>query len=88
MAVLYMHSIVHAVTGAAPSQDLTTCTIDRVANMHPNEGVGPSIFFDPSHFSIPPTVGPNYATSTPHSTLKQLTSIDTCGARANRGYNS
>nr|DAP36163.1 MAG TPA: hypothetical protein [Caudoviricetes sp.] len=37
---------------------------------------------------MPPTVGPNYATSTPHSKLKQLTSTDTCGAPASRGYNS
>ena len=44
--VLYMHSIVHAVADTL-SQDPTTCTIDRVANMYHNEGDGPSIFSTP-----------------------------------------
>lgn len=70
------------------SQDPTTCTIDRVANMYPNEGDGPSIFSTPLASPQLPTVGPNYATSTPHRIVKQLTSIDICGARANRGHNS
>lgn len=70
-----------------PSQDTTTCTIDRVANMYPNEGDGPSIFSTPSlHHSSHGWL--NYATSTPHSKLKQLTSTDTCGAQARRGHNS
>lgn len=33
------------------SQGLPTCTIDRVANMYPNEGDGPSIFSTPSRFT-------------------------------------
>nr|DAU95488.1 MAG TPA: hypothetical protein [Caudoviricetes sp.] len=48
-----MHCIVHA----PPSQDPTTCTIDRVANMHPNEGDGPSIFSTPLASPQLPTAG-------------------------------
>nr|DAX24032.1 MAG TPA: hypothetical protein [Caudoviricetes sp.] len=47
---------VHAVP-VSPSQDLPTCTIDRVANMYPNEGDGPSIFSTPLASPQLPTAG-------------------------------
>lgn len=43
---IWQVGIVHVVADT-PSQVPTACTIDRVANMHPNEGVGPSIFSTP-----------------------------------------
>lgn len=49
--------IVHSVLGQDAShigKTSTECTIDRVANMHHNEGDGPSIFSTPSlHHSFP-----------------------------------
>nr|DAP92152.1 MAG TPA: hypothetical protein [Caudoviricetes sp.] len=47
LVVIGQGGIVHAVSDTPPSQVSTTCTIDRVANMYPNEGDGPSIFSTP-----------------------------------------
>nr|DAQ96129.1 MAG TPA: hypothetical protein [Caudoviricetes sp.] len=46
------------------------------------------LYFRPLSSPQLPRLAENYATSTPHRTLKQLTSTDTCGAPASRGYNS
>ena len=46
--------VVYLCSRYQPQQDSTTCTIDRVANMYPNEGDGPSIFSTPSRFTTAP----------------------------------